>query len=187
MKTRAKSRVRVAASAAALAVIAVGASGCAAINEQATTMHYDASDGVSAGDRSDVVANNLMLVTNGDGAQARFIGHVANNSDEAKDFSIDFDGQNVSTNVKAGSDVNLQDKKFADSFTIDGSSDGKDKTTDPGLNVAVTVKTGSTSTDVNIPVVNGTIKDYEQYVPGGSDPDARQHLEPSDKASSEEN
>ena len=44
--TAQKFRGRRAAAAAALAVMALGATGCAAINQQATTLQYDASDGV---------------------------------------------------------------------------------------------------------------------------------------------
>lgn len=182
-----KSRVRIAVSAAALAAVAIGATGCATINQQATTLHYDASDGVSAGDRAELVANNLLLVTNGDGEPARFLGHLANDSSKAQKFEIDFDGQTVSTVVPAKDDVSLQDEKFAKPFTIDASDKGENKTTNPGLQISVTVTTGKTVTDnLKIPVVDGTIKDYAEYVPGGSKADVRDHLKPSPESNSEE-
>ncbi|MGO1320906.1 MAG: hypothetical protein ACTMIK_11725, partial [Galactobacter sp.] len=173
-----KSRVRIAASAAVLAAAAFGATGCGAINQQATTLHYDASDGVSAGDRANLVVNNLMLVTNGSDDPARFIGRLANDSAEKQEFSIDFDGQTVSTTVDAKSDADLHEDSFAKDFTVKGVSDGEFKTTDPGLNVQVTVTTGDTETELKVPVVDGTLEEYAEYVPGGSNADVRKHMEP---------
>lgn len=182
-----KSRVRIAASAAVLAAAAFGATGCGAINQQATTLHYDASDGVSAGDRANLIVNNLLLVTNGDSEPARFIGHLSNDSAKKQKFSIAFDGQTVSTTVDAKSDVSLQDDSYAEDFTVDGTSDGEFKTTDPGLNVEVTVTTGeSGKTEVKVPVVDGTLPEYAEYVPGGSNPDVRKHLEPAEDSESSE-
>lgn len=181
-----KSRVRIAASAAVLAAAAIGATGCSAINQQATTLHYDASDGVSVGDRAGLVANNLLLVTNGDKAPARFIGDLSNNSSSSQEFSIDFDGQKVSTTVDAKSSVKLQNDSFAKDFTINGTDDGEYMVTNPGRDIQVKVTTGDSGTkELKIPVVNGTLKEYAKYVPGGSDSDVRDHLQPSAAAEGE--
>lgn len=178
MKNPAKNRVRLAASAAALALLALGATGCGAINDQATTMHYDASDGVSVwGDA--LQGRNLLLVTNGADQQARFIGQLSNPTSKDATFTIAYQGKDIALPVKAGSSVNLQDQKYASQFTVPGMDDGKNKTTNPGLVVTVAMTPGdSKAQSIDVPVVNGTLEDYAAFVPGGSDKDARKHLEP---------
>ncbi|RKW69813.1 hypothetical protein [Galactobacter caseinivorans] len=178
MKNPAKNRIRLAASAAALAVLALGATGCGAINDQATTIHYDASDGVSVW--SDALqGRNLLLVTNGADQQARFIGQVSNPTTKKATFTIAFNGKNISLPVEPQSSVNLQDAKYAEQFTVPGMDEGKNKTTNPGLAVTTSMTPGDdTAQDIDVPVVNGTLKDYAAFVPGGSDKDARKHLEP---------
>lgn len=180
MKNPAKSRARLAASAAALAVLAFGATGCSAINQQATTLHYNASDGVSVGTAQTLEGHNLLLVTNGDKEPARLLGTVTNGTDSAQTFTVKLNGKTASTSVKAHESAKLQDDQFASEFTFPGSTGGELKATTPGLDVSVEFTPGkSTKQTMSIPVINGTIEDYAQYVPGGSDPDVRDHLEPS--------
>ncbi|WP_394159858.1 hypothetical protein [Galactobacter valiniphilus] len=181
-----KYRARQAAAAAALAVLALGASGCGAINDQATTMHYDASDGIGIWG-TEVQVRNLMLVTNGADKPARFIGQVSNESANDSTLSIKAGAKTIELPVKAKSSINLQDEQFAEQFTIPGSGAdaGLDKTTNPGLNFKVSITTGSDAAkSVNVPVVDGTLKEYAQYVPGGFDESNAEHLKPSEAAES---
>jgi len=180
VKNPAKNRVRLAASAAALAVLAFGAAGCGAINQQATTLHYNASDGVSIGTAQTLQAHNLLLVTNGDKAPARLLGNVTNGTSSTQTFKVSFNGHTASTSVAPGKSANLQDDSFAKDFTFPGSDGGELKSTTPGLDVKMEITPGkSTQQDLVVPVTNGTIEDYAKYVPGGSNPDVRDHLEPS--------
>jgi hypothetical protein len=181
-----KFRARQAAAAAALAVLALGASGCGAINEQATTIHYDASDGIGIWG-TEVQVRNLLLVTNGAEHPARFIGQVSNESSKDSQLSITAGGKTITLPVKAKASINLQDEQYAEQFTIPGSGPdaGLDKTTTPGLNLKVEVTTGSDAAKtVNVPVVDGTLKEYAPYVPGGFDESNTDHLKPSESAES---
>ena len=183
MKYPAKSRVRHVAAAAAMAVLALGAAGCGAVNQQATTLQYNASDGVAA-NVGTLHARNMVLVTNGADAQARFIGSVSNSGTDAGTLTVSFGGKDMAVEVPAGAPVNLEDDSFASALTVDGS--GKDagagKTTDPGLDVKVTFSDGSATEEVSVPVVTGALKEYAPFVPGGYDESNNDHLKPVEKA-----
>lgn len=185
MKNPAKNRVRLAASGAALALLALGATGCGAINDQATTIHYDASDGVSVW--SDALqGRNLLLVTNGADQEARFIGQISNPTTKTATFTIAYGSKSITLPVEPQSSVNLQDEKYAKQFTVPGMNEGKNKTTDPGLAVTTSMTPGdSVAQMIDVPVVNGTLKDYAAFVPGGSDKNVREHLEPATSEAAE--
>lgn len=185
MKYPAKTRVRRTAAAAALAVLAFGAAGCGAINQQATTIHYDASDGVSVWSNS-IQVRNLLLVTNGEPKPARFIASVTNTGASDETLKVAFNGKSIELNVKSKETINLQDEKYAEQFTVPGAKGGKGKTTTPGLDVTVTVTPGNEAAqEIDVPVVNAAIKDYAPYVPGGADKDTWDHLTPSSSAAAE--
>lgn len=187
MKYPAKTRVRHAAAAAALAVLALGAAGCGAINQQATTIHYNASDGVAA-DAGALHARNMLLVTNGADQKARFIGSISNSGTAAGTLTVSFGGKDITLDVPAQGKVNLQDEQYASKFTVPGSGKdaGENKTTDPGLDVEVTFGDGGSSSTVKVPVVTGELKEYAPFVPGGYDESNNDHLKPSEKAAESE-
>lgn len=182
MKLPVKARIRRAASGAALAALALTATGCAAINDQATTYQYDPSDGVSA-HVGDVSIQNLMLVTNGADQQARYIGTILNKGDASADLTLEFGSSSVDTSVEAGNKMRLEDDKYASTFTVPGDTNKEaDKGTYPGQQVLVTFKSGGNSTTAKVPVVDGTLPEYADYVPGGHDSSRSDHLKPSQKA-----
>lgn len=182
MKLPVKARIRRAASGAALAALALTATGCGAINDQATTAQYDPSDGVSA-HVGDVTIQNLMLVTNGADQEARYLGTIVNKGKDSADLSLEFSGNSVDTNVTADKPLRLEDDKNAETFTVPGdTSKEANKGTYPGQQVLVTIKSGGNSTTAKVPVVDGTLPEYANYVPGGHDKSRSDHLKPSEKA-----
>lgn len=183
MNHPAKTRVRRAAAAAAMAVLALGAAGCGAINDQATAQTYDPSDGVSVHDLAGTESRNLMLVTNGATEPSRLIGSVINNGSKATSVSFDVNGKTVSVNVDAGKSVSLQDADLTQQLTFPASGDkGVEKTVAPGLQVKTAVSAGGKEASVNVPVVDGSLTEYAKYVPGGAAKDTTKHLEPSKAA-----
>ena len=79
MMTAQKNRGRRAVAAAALAVLALGVTSCGAINEQATTFQYAASDGIVL-NVADLEVRNMLIVTKSATDKARLLGSVVNNT-----------------------------------------------------------------------------------------------------------
>ncbi|GAA3679078.1 hypothetical protein GCM10023081_16670 [Arthrobacter ginkgonis] len=176
MITAQKIRGRRAVAAAALAVIALGATGCGAINEQATTLHYAASDGIVF-DVADLKVRNLMLVTGSATEEARAIGTVVNNTDAAKTLNLSIGSNTASVKVPAKTSLKLEDD--ANELVIPTA------TVEPGADVDAVASVGSARTDISIPVVNGALEEYRQYVPGGYDPTTTDHLTKSEEPAAE--
>lgn len=90
-------RARLAASAVLVALLAIGTTGCTFITPQATTMHYDPSDGIGT-TIGDVKINNALLVTN-DGTSASLIISIQNNSEFGEQIEIQYeDASNAKVN-----------------------------------------------------------------------------------------
>lgn len=169
MITAQKFRGRRAASAAAIAVLAVGLTGCSAVNQQATTLHYAASDGIIF-DVADVHVRNLMLVTNSAKEEARAIGSLVNDTESAKSLELTVDGNSVTIDVPAKTSVKLED----DANKVVLPSAGGE----PGDHADATVTVGGQSAQESVPVVNGALEEYRPYLPGGYDDSTVTHLEP---------
>jgi hypothetical protein len=74
-------RGRIAASIVLAASVALGIAGCDFIAPQATTKHYDASDGVS-GNVGDIAVRNALLITR-DGTPANLVVTLVNTGDKS--------------------------------------------------------------------------------------------------------
>ncbi|HNP15016.1 MAG: hypothetical protein KF895_10510 [Parvibaculum sp.] len=99
-------RARLAASAALVALLAVGTTGCTFITDQATARMYDASDGISA-TVGDIQIVNALLVT-ADGTAANLLINVVNHSDYGIQVNVQYENAdkakvNDSVFVNAGS------------------------------------------------------------------------------------
>ncbi|GER22867.1 hypothetical protein NCCP1664_13640 [Zafaria cholistanensis] len=167
MITAQKIRGRRAVAAAALAVIALGATGCGSINKQATTLQYAASDGIVF-DVADLKARNLMLVTGSATEEARLIGTVVNATDAPQTLELKVGSHTASIRVPAKTSLKLEDD--ANEVVIPTA------TAEPGADADAVATAGSASTEVSIPVVNGALEEYRQYLPGGYDPATTEHL-----------
>ena len=173
MMTAQKNRARRAVAAAALAVLALGVTSCGAINPQATSMQYAASDGIIL-DVADLEVRNLMFVTKSANDEARVLGSVVNNTATAQTLELKLATGSVSIPVAAKSVVKLEDDANKVLLTSTGVI--------PGEQAQTTVLAGSDSATAFVPVVDGVLEEYRQFVPGGFDPSDAAHLVPSPKA-----
>ncbi|GAB3757174.1 hypothetical protein GCM10027591_06510 [Zhihengliuella somnathii] len=167
MITAQKTRGRRALATAALAVATLSAAGCGAINDQATTDEYAPSDGVifTAGD---LEVRNLMLVTNSADEEARVLGSLINDSDSAASVNLQIDGSSVAIEVPAESVTQLEDDA---NKTVVPSAGGE-----PGAHTMVNVTVNGDAQEESVPVVNGALAEYRQYLPGGYSEDTVEHL-----------
>ena len=154
-------RARTMATVVVAAGILLGTTGCNLYAPQATTIHYDASDGVS-GNLGDLAIRNAILLTD-DGENANLLVHVVNKSAKDIDLLLQYEGT---------------DEKVTETVTIDANA-----TTEIGVpggaNVGVqslNASAGSlfpvffqygdlTGIELLVPVLDGTLDAYSTLVP----------------------
>ncbi|WP_181578390.1 hypothetical protein [Arthrobacter sp. AQ5-05] len=172
MMTAQKNRGRRVVAAAALAMLTLGVTSCGAINEQATTFQYAASDGIVL-NVGDLDVRNLMLITKSATDEARVLGSLVNDTDAAQSLELKLSTGSVTIAVPAKSVVQLEKKENEKLLPSTGVA--------PGAHAKATLTVGSNSDEVGVPVIDGTLEEYRQYVPGGFDPSVLNHLTPSPK------
>ncbi len=156
------------ASVAGLAAAALlGATGCSAINPQATTLEYAPSDGIVA-DVGDAELRNIALVTSEPESEARYIGTLASASGEPLEVAITVDGTTTRFSVPGEETLMLEDPANEQVIPSSGGA--------PGEIVDATVEVDGTSETVGITILNGTLEEYKEYVPGGADENVDDHL-----------
>ncbi|KGM02393.1 hypothetical protein [Cellulomonas cellasea] len=143
----------------AVALVGAGLAGCSATNPITTQEPYAPSDGVRVG-LGDLTAENLLVLTSGEGEPASLHGAVRNRGGE--DLEVTFtleDGTEVGTvEVAAGDGVLL------------GGTDGEQllftATDVPGstTDLAISTAAGGAET-VPVPVLDGTLPEYADEVP----------------------
>lgn len=151
--------IRTASSILVAGLLAVGATGCGLVTNQATTKDYSASDGVNGPMVEGVRVVNLLGLTD-DGVDVNFIGSIVNDSkdDVAVSFeSVDDTSINATIRVDAGLTVRLgidEDLLFV------------------GLNAAagsitpIYVQHGAApGSQLLVPVLNGDLPEYADYLP----------------------
>jgi len=172
---RLASRKGVAAALVSAALVA-SVSACSSVT---TTIPYAASDGIrtSVGDVSIV---NFLVISNEDGSAGRVLGALTNNSRDASTVSITIPsegGQPHLFTVEPGETFNLN---LDENKTVVGDlgentndlADGSQETTPvkPGTVVAAEVSaTGTDPVTVQVPVLDGTLPEYADYVPAEDD------------------
>ncbi|GAA2558398.1 hypothetical protein HD598_001055 [Neomicrococcus aestuarii] len=152
----------------ATALIAVGTAGCGAINQQATELTYAASDGIVV-NVGDLKLRNFLLVTNDADSEARFLGSIINDTDQAQTLTVSLDSGNTTFEVEPKTSLKLEDEENATTVASTG--------TIPGEQVDATLEAEGESSNVAIPVVNGVLDEYREYIPGGFDEATVEHLE----------
>jgi len=158
---------RIAAS-LAVAALAFGVTSCGAINEQATNTDYAASDGINV-DVAKAQVRNLMFVTNSDGSKARLIGTVVNDSDSALTLSVKAASATPVT-ISVPTDKSLKLEDDANQKVISGLG------VKAGEHAETTFTSNGDTVDFSVPVVDGTLAEYRDFVPGGSDAKVTEHL-----------
>ena len=145
----------------------LGATGCSAINQQATTLQYAPSDGVVE-NVGDAELRNVALVTSGADAEARYIGTLASATGEPLEVSITVDGTTTRFSIPGDDTLELEDPANEQVIPSAGAA--------PGEIVDAAVDAGGESQTVGITVLNGTLDEYKPFVPGGADATVDAHL-----------
>lgn len=173
------SRARRIAAASLIAASLVGVSACSAINEQATTKVYAASDGVNI----DVAANgttvdfrNMMIVTNGKGKPGRVLGKIVNNSDKPVTVSFSVAGTELEKKITVPAGIG---KNAVNLTSKDAEITVPSVEKVPGEEIEMTVKVDGTTASKSTPVLDGTLEQYREYLPGGYSPAATPSASPS--------
>lgn len=159
MKIAPKNRVQRALVAGAAALALLGTAGCSAISEQATTFSYAASDGIVA-DIGPIDLRNLMILAADAESQGRVLGTAANNSDSPVQLSLAVAGSTASVTVPANGQIRFEQDENETTLSNPGGI--------PGSIVDVTVQVNSDSEVVGVPVLDGTLPEYAEFVPGGT-------------------
>ncbi|GAA4287063.1 hypothetical protein [Georgenia daeguensis] len=132
-------------------------SGCAVANPITTAEPYAPSDGIRVAVSDEVVVENLMILTEGEGQPGHLLGAVVNRSGEDVEvsFTIGEGGATVPVRVDAGEHVN-----FTDAGITTQSVDAE-----PGATIPATVSMPSAGdAQVEVPVLDGTIPPYDEYL-----------------------
>lgn len=179
MKTRPAEARRATAATALIAGLAL--TGCGAINYQATTNDYSASDGVifeteNLFEAGNVAFNQIMFVASAEGEAARMIGQVSNDGSGDAEVEISVEGETLELQLESGEAVSLEHDE-----ELIVSSIGAPPGSMQELSVSVTAQTAegteSTEASESAPVLDGTLSEYRDLVPGGFDESTTDHLE----------
>ncbi|MEW1981589.1 hypothetical protein AB0333_11780 [Citricoccus sp. NPDC079358] len=161
-----KATTRNAAVAGLATVALLGATGCSAVNMQATTLQYAPSDGIVA-NVGDAQLRNIALITTDPEAEARYIGTLASASGEPLEVSITVDGTQTRFSVPGEDSLKLEDPANEQIIPSAGR---------PGTLVDATVEVDGVSETVGITILDGTLEEYRPFVPGGAEPSVDDHL-----------
>lgn len=160
MKSFGRQNVKRAGATAAIAVAVLSATaGCGYIHEQPTTIHYAASDGVHA-NVADAEFRNLMVIAKDKNSAGRLLGTIINSSD--KEMNVTIDTGDATASVKVPADGKVQLEKQETLLKPVGKVPGE-TLEDTKLSV------GPQSTTSNVPVLDGTLDEYQQYMPNLAD------------------
>ena len=145
-----------AGSVAAVALLA--ATGCSAVSPIATGIEYSPSDGIVK-DVDGIGLRNVGVVSTGEDEKGRVLGSVSNSTQQEADVTLDLSGGSAEVTVPAGETVSLEEEEHI----LDSTG------AVPGAMIDGTLKTGSTETDVKVPVLSPTQKEYRDLAPGTVD------------------
>lgn len=166
MKLASSTTRRMAAASIAAAAL-VGATGCSAINEQATTIAYSASDGIIH-DIGDVDFRHIAFIGAEEDGPARIIGSVSNGGSEDAQVEIEADGDSFSLTVPAGEAISLE---HDEEFVVESIG------SPPGSMHEVALSAEGTSETVEASVLDGTLDEYRELLPEEFDEASIEHLE----------
>lgn len=151
------------ASLLAIPVLALSALALSACSPITTDKAYSPSDGVLIDVNDSVRGLNLLVVSNGDGAPGTLLGGLSNEGPDDIEVSIAPEGTSaIDVPVDAGTAVSFG---VSDGFEVQfGNIDVAAGATIP---VTLTASDGS-SASAFLPVLDGAIDEYAEYLPSGS-------------------
>ncbi|GAA1816207.1 hypothetical protein [Nesterenkonia flava] len=171
--------------AAAATLVAAGllATGCSAINYQATTHQYSASDGVrfeTGEGMGDVKFRHIAFVAAEEGAPARLIGSISNgvphnlqgidSTAEDAEIEISVEGETFSLTLEPGESVSLEhDEEFV--VPAIGAAPGTMQELEITVNGEQLTKErdGGEEIPLAAPVLDGGLAEYRALVPDADD------------------
>ncbi|UWF77064.1 DNA modification methylase [Microbacterium neungamense] len=166
MKSRLAASVapRLAATAVLGAAVAFGATGCAFLTHQATTIQYPASDGVNIETTGGPVeVRNAMVVADAEGEVGNLVAALVNTSNDDATLTVEVNGETLTVDVPGGERVSLG----ADEDPLE--IEGLDAV--PGSTVEIYFASGGDAgSAAEVPVLDGTLPYYRDLVPGGFTP-----------------
>ncbi|MFD1211559.1 hypothetical protein ACFQ36_05835 [Arthrobacter sp. GCM10027362] len=163
MKIAPKNRVQRALVAGAGVLALLATAGCSAVNEQATTRHYAASDGIvtSVGP---VNLRNVLIVAQDAKSSGRVLGTAVNTSGSPVQLNLSAPSGSASVTIPADGQVKFEDKEHSTTLKAAGA--------EPGALVPVTIRVNSESSKVQVPVLDASLAEYAPYLespqPSGS-------------------
>ncbi|MFJ6003935.1 hypothetical protein [Arthrobacter sp. NPDC092385] len=166
-----KNRAQQAVAAGAV-LLMLGVSGCSFTVDQSTTAPYAASDGIVK-DLGPVLLRNILIVGRDDETAGRLVGTVFNTSDDPVDLSIRAGGASTSVTIEGQGEFRFEDET-EDDGTLEGLEDA------PGSLIDVDFEVEGEDATFEVPVLDGTLEEYREFVPGGYTP------RPSEPAATEE-
>lgn len=141
------------------AVILLGSTGCSAINAQATTKEYAASDGIGS-DIGPVKLRNFMILSNGEDEPGRLVGTAVNDSDSPVRLTVEGAEGEAQVMVPANGEVRFEEQD-------DAAAQLQRTGAMPGSLSEVTVLVNTEEATVQVPVLDGALPEYRELIPGG--------------------
>lgn len=156
-------KIRIASSVALAAALALGATGCSLIAPQGTTEPYAPSDGRDVSTEK-VDVRNIMLIADETGENFNVVFSAVNRSGSEQELTINFVGEG-STKASAEFEVPTGNTRF-------GNPDDEHApvlVSLPGVTPGATVRAyfqtaGTPEVEYEIPVLDGTLAEYRDYV-----------------------
>ncbi|TYC98337.1 hypothetical protein FQ377_10530 [Arthrobacter echini] len=145
--------------AAGAALVMLSVSGCNFTAPQGTTMVVAPSDGIVK-DLGPVLLRNILIVGTLDESEGRLVGTISNTSDDAVDLSIRAGGASTRITIEGGGELRFEDET-GDDGTLAGVEDV------PGSLVPVDFEVEGERATYEVPVLDGALEEYREYVPGG--------------------
>ena len=149
------------ASIALVAAVMLGTAGCTFITPQATDIEYNAADGVGL-DVGGVQIRDALIIADESGRVGNFAAAVINTADSSQVLTLEYGpvGNSERTNIRvaAGETLTLGNDDVDPVLLV-----GLD--TQPGAMLDVQFSVGDDSTVVMLPVLDGSLPQYEHLVP----------------------
>lgn len=145
--------------AVALGAGAAALSGCSFVNPIQTLEPYAPGDGVRVQVADGVSVENLLVVAEDEGEPGRVLGAVSNDTGEQIHVTMTFADAGEAVSLSVDNFVNFTDSELVLQRTP----------APPGGTATAEVSVATTgAVTVEVPVLDGTLEHYAEYIPAGS-------------------
>jgi hypothetical protein len=172
-------KARVAASVALALAVAFGTAGCGLIAPQATTKHYDASDGVSGSVGTIDVRNAIIITDAKDGTVGSLVVTLVNTGSTAQQVAVT-PGDDSASPAYVTVDAGQTKKVGTDPSSESGNVWFTPFSALPGSLFGVYFQYGDqTGVQLQVPVLDGGLSEYKDLVPPAALPTPTETAAPS--------